>query len=772
MKYMASLLVEGIVQGVGFRPTVYRIAKSMNLTGYVRNMGNIVEILIEGTKTDVENFPDELKQRKPIRSQINNIKIDIKQQDTSNYDDFIIKESSDNLSGSAVIPPDMSICDECLNEIFTQDDRHNKYPFTACTNCGPRFTLIDKVPYDRKNTTMDEFPLCNECNDEYEDPIDRRYHAEATCCPECGPEVFLYKDEIIKCDDPIKMASKLIDEGNILAIKGIGGTHLVCKTTTDDAIEKLRNRLGRQTRAFACMVPDIETARGFVDITDMEEKSLTSVERPIVVVDKNENYYLSDMIAPGLHNQGIMLPYTGLHYLLFKYTDEPAYIMTSANLPGNPMLIDNDEIISNLEGIADYYLLHNRKILNRCDDSVIRFRNNKPVFIRRSRGYTPKPYDFKSIDTTHNMLALGPELDVTFSILKDGRCYPSQHIGNTSKIKTIDFMKDAIAHLMKLTKTENLDYIVCDMHPEFNTTKLAKQISKEHDIPLIQIQHHQAHAASVMVEHQIDKAVIITSDGVGYGEDGSIWGGEVLYLDSTGEYINFGGLKKQPMPGGDLSTKYPIRMALAILSTVIDHEELRKLMKENYSDLFKYNEREVDITLKQLENNFNTAQTSSMGRILDSISVLLKVSQNRGYEGECSMKLESAAIGADGEYDLKVDISKDETDGRYIADTSKLLCDIVELIQKDCDINKIAYSSQKALADVMAKIAIKCAKEMNTNYIGITGGVFYNKFISEYTKKVIEENGFKFIENENSCAGDGSVSVGECAIAAWKINNK
>ena len=226
------------------------------------------------------------------------------------------------------------------------------------------------------------------------------------------------------------------------------------------------------------------------------------------------------------------------------------------------------------------------------------------------------------------------------------------------------------------------------------------------------------------------------------------------------------------MPGGDLSTKYPIRMALAILSTVIDHEELRKLMKENYSDLFKYNEREVDITLKQLENNFNTAQTSSMGRILDSISVLLKVSQNRGYEGECSMKLESAAIGADGEYDLKVDISKDETDGRYIADTSKLLCDIVELIQKDCDINKIAYSSQKALADVMAKIAIKCAKEMNTNYIGITGGVFYNKFISEYTKKVIEENGFKFIENENSCAGDGSVSVGECAIAAWKINNK
>jgi hydrogenase maturation protein HypF len=769
-EYNAYLLVEGIVQGVGFRPTVYRLAKVMNLTGYVRNMGNIVEILIQGPYEDINLFVDELYEHKPVRSQINNIKVDIQDKISpeDKYDDFSIIESSDEISGSAVIPPDMSICDTCLEEILNDKDQHYYYPFTACTDCGPRFTLIDKIPYDRKNTTMDEFPLCDYCNQEYTDPLNRRYHAEATCCPDCGPEVYLYKDERIESHDPIKDASRLIDEGNILAIKGIGGTHLVCKTSTEDAIDRLRERLGRKTQPFACMSPDLKTASLFVDYNADEAKMLESVARPIVVLDKSEDYNLADNLSPGLHNQGVMLPYTGLHHLLFKYTLEEAYVMTSANMPGDPMLIDNKDIVSKLDGIADYHLLHNRRILNRCDDSVVRFRNNSPAFIRRSRGYVPKPYDFSNINVKDNILAVGPELDVTFSILKEGKCYPSQHIGNTSKIRTLEFMENAIDHLLSLTKTQRLDYIACDMHPDFNTTKLAKELAVKHEARLVDVQHHHAHAASLMAEHGEDELVVIAADGVGYGEDSNIWGGEVLYLNSTGKYVNTGGLKTQLMPGGDISTKYPIRMAMGILYDVMDAEELESIMKDEYKDFFKYGDKEVDMTLKQLENRFNTAYTSSMGRVLDSISVLLKVSKSRGYEGECSMKLESAAKNAQDL--INITLEKEVVDKRVVIDTSGLLLDVLELIRSDVPSCEIARASQKALAESMSDVAIITADTYNVDKIGATGGVFYNEYISEIVKKNVENEGYEFLQHEKTCCGDGSVSMGQCAVVGWQMD--
>ncbi|RAP52253.1 MAG: carbamoyltransferase HypF [Methanosphaera sp. rholeuAM270] len=769
-EYTAYLLVDGIVQGVGFRPTVYRLAKVMNLNGYVRNMGNIVEIEIQGTLDDINLFVDELQEHKPVRSEINNIKVEIKTEvnQENRYSDFIILDSSDKISGSAVIPPDMSICDECLNEILNTKDQHYYYPFTACTNCGPRFTLIDQVPYDRKNTTMDDFPLCTFCNKEYTNPLNRRYHAEATCCPDCGPRVYLYKEGEIPSRDPIRDASRLIDEGNILAIKGIGGTHLVCKTSTDDAIETLRERLGRYTQPFACMTPDVQTAKLFVDYSEKEKEMLESVARPIVILNKSEDYSLSKQLSPGLHNQGVMLPYTGLHHLLFKYTIEPAYVMTSANMPGNPMLINNEEIINKLDNIADYYLLHNRTILNRCDDSVIRFRNGLPGFIRRSRGYVPKPFDFSKINQTHNILAVGPELDVTFALLKEGKCYPSQHIGNTSKFQTLDFMTDAIKHLLKLTRCEHIDYIAADMHPEFNTTKLAKELSTEYEAEMIQVQHHHAHAASLMAEHKLDEMVVIAADGVGYGEDTNIWGGEILYLNNTGRYINHGGLELQPMPGGDLSTKYPIRMAMGILYGVMETEELRKLMKTKYSSYFKYGEKEVDITLKQLENNFNTSYTSSMGRVLDSISVLLGISKNRGYEGECSMKLESAA--QNGFDILDIFLESKIVEDRAVIDTSSLLMDVLDLISSGIMVEEIACACQRALAEKLAELAVVAAKTHNTNFIGVTGGVFYNEFISNVVKDYVEQEGYTFIQHERTCAGDGSVSMGQCAIVGWQKN--
>jgi hydrogenase maturation protein HypF len=510
----------------------------------------------------------------------------------------------------------------------------------------------------------------------------------------------------------------------------------------------------------------MKTANLFVDYTEDEQKMLESVARPIVVLNKSDDYSLSPNLSPGLHNQGVMLPYTGLHHLLFKYTIEPAYVMTSANMPGNPMLIGNDEIITKLENIADYYILHDRKILNRCDDSVVRFRNGLSGFIRRSRGYVPKPFDFSNINVKDNILAVGPELDVTFSILKEGKCYPSQHIGNTSKFQTLEFMEDAIKHLLKLTRCGSLDYIAADMHPEFNTTKLAKQLSADFDAELVQVQHHHAHAASLMAEHDLEEMVVIAADGVGYGEDGNIWGGEVLYLNNTGQYVNHGGLELQPMPGGDLSTKYPIRMAMGILYDAMDTEELRYLMKNNYASFFKYGEKEVDITLKQLENNFNTAYTSSMGRVLDSISVLLGFSKSRGYEGECSMKLESAAREGFDMLDMR--LSSEIVGDKIIINTSELLLDVIDLIDSGVLIEEIAVASQRALAEKLSELAIKVAKSRNVDVIGVTGGVFYNEFISNVVKTMVTLEDLTFKQHEQTCAGDGSVSMGQCAVVGWQ----
>lgn len=387
--------------------------------------------------------------------------------DQPELEGFQILESSANFSGSSVIPPDVATCDRCLEEVMKAGDRRHQYPFTACTDCGPRFTVISSIPYDRQRTSMEEFPLCPDCLEEYQDPEDRRYHAEATCCPVCGPEVFLYQEGRVESDNPLKEAARLLDEGHILAMKGIGGTHLVASTLEDEAVLNLRRRLGRMNQPFACMSPDVATIQSFAEVADYEEEALLSRNRPIVILKKNQDYYLSPTVAPDLHNLGVMLPYSALHHLLFTYTDTPAYIMTSANMPGEPMLTHNPEIISKLEGVADYFLLHNREIINRCDDSVVRFRGGDMAFIRRSRGYVPEPYDLSSISTDLNVLALGPEIDVTFSLLKEGRCYVSQHIGDTTKYETFLYLQKAIEYMMGITQTDDIDAVACDLHPQF-----------------------------------------------------------------------------------------------------------------------------------------------------------------------------------------------------------------------------------------------------------------------------------------------------------------
>lgn len=766
----ARVLVQGIVQGVGFRPTVYRIAKEMNLNGHVRNLGNSVEIILEGTRSKIENFARNLKENKPPISKITHLEIEwLSSYETPEFDNFLILESSADFSGSSVIPPDVAICDKCLEEVLNRKFNRYSYPFTACTDCGPRFTVIKSIPYDRERTSMDEFPLCDECMIEYRDPLDRRYHAEATCCPTCGPSVFLYKNEVLDIENPIKEAAKLIDEGKILAIKGIGGTHLVAKTTENDSVIELRKRLGRLNQPFACMSPDIETVKTYAEVKDFEEETLLSRRRPIVVLNKNDDYYLAPSVSPELHNLGVMLPYSGLHHLLFQETDEPAYIMTSANIPGEPMLIDNDEIVSKLDGIADYYLLHDRKIINRCDDSVIRFRAGDLAFIRRSRGYVPEPYDFSNIADDMNILALGPELDVTFALLKDKKCYVSQHIGNTTKYETYKYLQKAMNYMMDITKTEKIDAIACDLHPMFFTTKLAHELSEKFECDVFGVQHHHAHAGALFVDHEIDELICVAADGVGYGADGSSWGGEILHVKGE-NYDRLGSLMPQNMAGGDLTTKYPIRMVMAMLNDHIDDEEIKELMKKEYVHYFKHGEKEIDLLLKQLERGFNIQKTTSTGRVLDAVSAVLGICGERTYEGECAMKLESIAYHGENTCEIPVEIKKH--DRMDLVDTSKILLSVLENKQKGIPVKDIACSAQRAVAEGLAKLGIKAADKTGVNVIGGTGGVFYNEAISKTIKEVVTENGYEFVQHKNTCAGDGSVSLGQAAIAAMYYKNK
>ena len=817
-----QILVEGIVQGVGFRPFVYRIATEASLNGYVRNLGNVVEIIVQGSHQDMEEFLFNLQNKLPPIAKINNIETrDLNEEDEkfSSYTDFTIKESADDFAGTSVIPPDVAICDNCLEEINDPQNRRYKYPFNACTDCGPRFTVIEKVPYDRDNTTMEDFPLCDECEIEYTNPLDRRYHAEAACCEDCGPSLKLLKNTggdgdsaiEIDCEDPLKETARLLDEGKILAIKGIGGTHLVANVKIKETVDLLRQRLGRKSQAFAVMSPDIETIKTFAVMSKEEEKTLKSKERPIVILKKSEDYDFADSVSPDLHNIGVMLPYAPLHHLLFNETDTPAYIMTSANVPGEPMMITNEEIVKNLSKIADYYLVHNRRILNRCDDSVVRFRNDELAFIRRSRGYTPEPYDLSGKYTylneefdNLNILALGPELDVTFTIIKNSKAYVSQHIGNTNKYRTYQFLKEAIEHMMQITKTDSFDLIACDMHPQFFTTQLAKEYAEKYDCPLIQVQHHHAHGVSLINDHVLNKTdldektsaemeisqdyeksellenpgemIIIASDGVGYGDDGGAWGGEILYTDIK-SYKRMASLMPQKMPGGDLCTKYPARMLAAILSNPnsdyerdkYGEENVQELMERNYLDAFPHGKMEIASLFKQIERNLNVGINTSTGRCLDSIAAALNICHERSYEGEAPMKLESAAFNylkmndSDKLNDYPI-IIKDHDD-RRVLDTTAILRYVIDKLEEGEDIGRIAAAGQEAVSIGLAKIAIEAARDCGIDTVGVTGGTFYNEAITAHIKDCIENAGLKFIQHTNSCPGDGSVSLGQAIVA-------
>jgi hydrogenase maturation protein HypF len=754
-----KLNVTGIVQGVGFRPFIYRSAVKNGLNGYVRNMGDAgVEVLLEGKESNVEGFMQDLTAEKPPLAQIDHVaKSDLSGK--NEYDEFtIIKSSQTTEHSGSIIPPDIAICNDCLKELQTPTDPRHNYFFITCTNCGPRFTIIEKLPYDRENTTMREFPMCSFCQQEYEDPGNRRFHAQTVACPKCGPQAYLTTSmgELVKTVDPVREAGKLLSQGKILAVKGYGGFHIACSVTREEPLLRLREVKHRSEKPFAVMARSIEAAEKFAEVNPKEQELLTSPMRPIVLLNKTAGYNLSALVAPNLHNVGVMLPYTALHYMLFDQVKDPAFVMTSANPPNQPIINDNIEALRTLGDTVDYFLFHNRRIAHRCDDSVMRVHVSRQVFLRRSRGYAPAPIRLKR-KALRCAVGLGGELNNTSCILLEDKGFISQHIGDVENVETRAFLSEATEHLLRLINGK-AEVLSCDLHPKFTTTALAKEWAETKGLPLVQVQHHHAHAAAVMAEHGLDEIIAIVCDGYGYGVDGEAWGGEILMCQTgSAEFKRLAHLEPQPLLGGDLASKYPTRIAAGILQKAGGNIE--EYLTQNSQHL-PYGETEAKLILNQLQKSVGKIQTSSCGRVLDAVSAVLGVCYNRSYEGEAAMKLESTALKGTDNLKLKPNIQGD------VLETTNLLSSIYQNKSKMSTAD-LAYSAHAYLAKGLAELAVEKAKDQGVKVVGFSGGAACNQILAQLIRHTVEATGLRFVAHEAMPAGDGGVAFGQAVVAGF-----
>ncbi|AXR76316.1 carbamoyltransferase HypF [Natrarchaeobaculum sulfurireducens] len=788
-----ELTVTGVVQAVGFRPFVYRRATAHDLVGTVRNTGDAgVKISIAGTVEDVEAFIDDVRERPPPLAVVESIDIETHEPvDDSNdrFQTFEIVSSTQGDGGSGTIPPDTGICDGCLEDVHDLNSRYYKYWATSCVDCGPRYTVIESLPYDRPTTTMESFPLCEGCNKEYTDPGDRRYHAQTIACPACGPSLSLLSDdrtELATGTDAVTAAGYRLNAGEILAIKGIGGTHLACRATDQDAVSDLRERTGRPEKPFALMAKSVEQVEQFARVGQEERPWLTDVRRPIVVLEtlggsalNRDRDWLGD-VAPGLHTVGVMLPYAGLHHLLFDQLDEPL-VMTSANLPGKPMTLSTEVIYEELADVIDAAVVHDREIAARCDDSVVRVVDNSRRFLRRSRGWVPRPLPRQ--ETGPAVLALGAEFDTTVALAREDEVVLSQHLGDVDGPGTEAFLEQAIAHLKELFRTDPA-IIACDLHPEFVTSRLATSYAS--DLPgasgptnPIQVQHHHAHAAGLLAEHDCDRAVVITIDGTGYGPDGTVWGGEVLDV-TRNSFERVGGLEPFRLPGGEAAVRYPARTLASLLN---DAERVDELI----ADQTPLSQTEATTVRKSAEAGVNAPLTSSAGRYLDAISALLEVCTERTYQGEPAIKLESTAASGTPlslEHELEGNtghcyrdadkyagmiVTYALYDDRPVIETSRLVRHI-DRLHTSYSTATVAATAQAALAEGLALIAVQAARERAVPWIGVTGGVAHNVAISRRIRDVVEDRNFRFLSPDQIPPGDAGISYGQTVVATAQAN--
>ena len=779
----ANIKVKGIVQGVGFRPFIHKLVLDAGLAGWIRNTNSGAEIEVEGDMDAIESFIADIRDKAPLLAAVEDIET-IFPNDLKMYHGFKIIESESKGKRRTLISPDVAVCPDCLRELMDRKDRRYRYPFINCTNCGPRFTIIRNIPYDRKNTTMAEFEMCPECAAEYGNIENRRYHAQPDCCPKCGPELtfldgegnpaqikpkvekVLVTDEGAKVIErtgggPIEHAIDALAQGSIVAVKGLGGFHLAARADDAKIAKRLRERKQRDEKPFAIMCRDVDTARRYAKVSEDEAKALESYRRPIVLLKKHDRSDYPYLSENGYI--GIMLPYTPVHYLLFG-GEIDSLIMTSANLSDLPIIYENDRALTELKGIADYFLTHDRKIETRCDDSLQWIIGGREYPVRRSRGYVPYPLRLAGAD---GILACGAEQKASFSIAADGYVFPSQHMGDLKNIETYENYERQIIHFEKLFDAETR-YIACDLHPDFMSTDLAVRRAEEENLKLIKVQHHHAHMASCMADNYLEgKCIGVIWDGTGLGTDGTIWGGEFLVGDFR-SYRRAGHMQPVRLPGGDAAAKEIWRIAMSLLED----------SGISSSGMFKGDR--ADRVRQMLKSGINSPYSSGLGRLFDGISALCGIKHEANYEGQGAVLLEAAAGETEETYPyiinkvrvdavqspLMEEAGEEISTSKYVIETETMIKSIYEDVLADKDNSYIAAGFMNTLVSAAAEMCARIRDDTGLNRVVLSGGSFQNMYLLKNLSSMLKDAGFEVFRHSRVSCNDEGLSFGQCAVAA------
>lgn len=746
-----EVIVTGLVQGVGFRPFVYRIATKSELTGWVLNTNENVRIQVTGTPENIESFLHSLKNQSPQAASID--KISTQAIATENFESFSIHGSHDISDEITEISPDIAVCDDCLHDIDQPGSRLD-YAFVNCTNCGPRFTIIRDLPYDRAKTTMKSFSMCPECLAEYKNVLDRRFHAQPTACSVCGPEyeLFIGKKKISNdINYIIDKVSQCIDDGGVLLIKGLGGMHLACDAFNETSVQKLRDLKNREGKPLAVMFRDLESLKLYAEVNQQEEKLLVSWRRPIVLIEKKytkDQQVLAESLNSGLNLLGVMLPYMPIHYLLFRNLKTDAIVLTSGNFSSEPILIDNELALDQFSSLVDAVVLHNRDIYNRTDDSVVRIIANKERVFRRSRGYVPTPV--RTALNTEGIVAFGAELTNCFCVGKGQKAFLSQHIGDLQGLETTLFYEKTLAQFIQLFRIKP-SLLAVDMHPEYVSTKTGLSFGA---FPVVQVQHHHSHVASCMAEHHLDEKVIgVALDGTGLGTDGKIWGSEFLVCDLN-DFARFTHFDYIPLPGGDLAAEEPWRTAISYLYKVYGAD----LFSLDLPLLKHIDPEKFRLIIQMIDRNINCPLTSGAGRLFDCVASLLDLVQVATFQAEGPMRLESIInIGCTDKYAF--------TFGKIIL-FDETIRGIVDDIHLGIDKATISAKFHNTIISVIFETVNNIRQAEGINKVVLSGGVFQNKYLLEGTTAILLSANFEVYSHASVPTNDGGIALGQLAVAS------
>lgn len=747
--------VRGIVQGVGFRPFAYELACRFGLGGFVRNQSGCVLIEIEGDALALDGFVSELVSRPPPLARID--EVSWISGAARGERAFSIEPSDEAVTDGGFVSPDIATCDQCLAELFNPADRRFQYPFLNCTNCGPRFTIVVAVPYDRQRTSMAEFWMCRDCRREYEGPDDRRFHAQPIACPQCGPCLLVHdaRGAPIVTDDAIEYAAQsLAAWGKIGALKGLGGYHLACDATNEMAVTALRERKHRDAKPLAIMVGDVAAARGICEVSAEEEALLTSPAAPIVLLRKGLGNTVAAGVAPRNPCLGVMLPYTPFHHLLMRTLNGVPLAMTSGNSSDEPILYEDADARQRLSGTADFFVAYNRPIHARCDDSVTRIVAGQPLPVRRSRGYVPEPISLP-VPCSRPILAVGGQLKSTFALGRGRHAFLSQHLGDLDHYEAYQAYGAAIRHYEQLFAIEP-ELLVHDLHPDYASTRYAAQRGSSPQ--LLAVQHHHAHLASCLAENGLDERVIgVIFDGAGLGDDGAIWGGEFLIGDYRG-YRRAAHLRYVLMPGGEQAIREPWRMAVShVIDAGLDCGWLGGDVPP----------RAINTVRQMLARRFNTHQTSSVGRLFDAVAAMARVCSRAGYEGQAAMELEGLAADAEpnGWYLFEIQPSG-EGDGPLLIDTRRLIAAVAEDVRRGCPAGMIARRFHSTVVEMVVQVCKRLGEQTQLDAVALSGGVFMNALLLSESVRRLTDHGFRVYRHRHVPPNDGGLSLGQLAIAA------